>query len=120
MSNRTLRINELIQRELGAYLHTKYQEEAVAITVSGVEVAPDLKTGRIYIAVIGDEDFAGARMKWLRGKAGEIRRELARRVVLKHTPEWTFVLDKAHVRSSRVLQILDELAEEEKKRSASS
>ena len=36
MSNRTIRINELIQRELGSYLHTKYQEDAVAITVSGV------------------------------------------------------------------------------------
>ncbi len=52
MSNRTIRINELIQRELGAYLHTRYQDEAVAITVSGVEVAPDLKTGKIFISIM--------------------------------------------------------------------
>ena len=116
MSNRLIRINELIQRELGAYLHTRYQEEAVAVTISGVEVAPDLKTGRIFISVIGDDDYATGRMKWLRSKAGEIRSELARRVVLKHTPAWTYVLDKAHVRSNRVLGILDEIAAEEKRK----
>jgi ribosome-binding factor A len=119
MSNRTIRINELIQRELGSYLHTRYQEESVAITVSSVEVAPDLKTGRIYLSIIGDEVFAAGRMKWLRSKASEIRRELGQRVVLKHTPAWTYVLDKAHVRSNRVLGILDEIAEQEKRKASS-
>ncbi len=118
MSNRTIRINELIQRELGAYLHTRYQDEAVAITVSGVEVAPDLKTGKIFISIIGDEATATSRMKWLRSKAQEIRSELARRVVLKHTPAWTYVLDRAHVRSNRVLGILDEIAEQERRKAA--
>lgn len=114
MSNRTIRINELIQRELGSYLHTRYQDESVAITISGVEVAPDLKTGRIFLSIIGDETFAAGRMKWLRSKAGEIRKELGQRVVLKHTPEWTYVLDQAHVRSNRVLGILDDIARKEK------
>ena len=118
MSNRLIRINELVQRELGSYLHTKYQEEAVAITVSAVEVAPDLKTGRIFIAVIGDDAYAAGRMKWLRSKAGELRSELGRRVILKHTPAWTYVLDKAHVRSTRVLGILDEIAAQEQSRPA--
>lgn len=114
MSNRTIRINELIQRELGSFLHTKYQEESVAITISGVEVAPDLKTGRIFVSILGDEDVQAKRMKWLRSKGSEIRRELGHRVVLKHTPEWFYVLDQAHVRSNRVLQILDEISEREK------
>ena len=118
MSNRLIRINELVQRELGSYLHTKYQEEAVAITVSAVEVAPDLKTGRIFIAVIGDDAYAAGRMKWLRSKAGELRSELGRRVILKHTPAWTYVLDKAHVRSTRVLGILDEIAAQKQSRPA--
>jgi ribosome-binding factor A len=114
MSNRTIRINELIQRELGDYLHKKYRTESVAITVTGAEVAPDLKTGKIFISIFGDEDAAEEKMKWLRKKAGEIRRELARRVVLKHTPEWTYVRDTATVRGNRVLQILDDITESEK------
>ena len=48
MSNRPLRIGELVQRELGDYLRKRYRSEAVTVTVTGVEVAPVLKTGRIY------------------------------------------------------------------------
>lgn len=109
MSNRTIRIGELAQRELGAYLHTKYQTETVTITVSGVDVAPDLKTGKIYFLILGDEEAAEEKMRWLRGKAGEIRRELARRVQIKHSPDWTFVLDRSTQRGNRVLELLDEI-----------
>lgn len=109
MSNRTVRIAELVQRELGSYLHTKYQAETVAVTVAGAEVAPDLKTGRIFFAILGDEAAAEERLRWLLQKRGEIRRELARRVPLKHTPEWTFVLDRSTQRGNRVLELLDEL-----------
>jgi|SRR5690606_34277195 len=113
MSNRTIRIAELVQRELGAYLHTKYQSEAVTITVSGAEVAPDLKTGRIFFSILGSDDEVDARMRWLRGKASEIRRELARRVQIKHSPEWTYVLDRSTQRGNRVLELLDELESKE-------
>ena len=45
MSNRTIRVNELIQRELGDILHRRYQSETVAITITEVRVAPDLRDG---------------------------------------------------------------------------
>lgn len=115
MSNRTIRIAELVQRELGAYLHTKYQTETVAITVAGVEVAPDLKTGRIFFSILGDDLQAEEKMGWLRRRAGEIRRELARRVQLKHSPEWQFQLDRSTQRGNRVLEILDQISEGERK-----
>ena len=47
MSNRTLRVNELIQRELGDILRRRYQSEAVAVTITEVRVAPDLRDGRV-------------------------------------------------------------------------
>lgn len=115
MSNRTIRIAELVQRELGAYLHTKYQSEAVAITVSGVDVAPDLKTGKIYFSIFGDDLAAEENMRWLNRKAGEIRRELARRVQIKHSPQWLFVLDRSTQRGNRILEILDEIEGKEGK-----
>lgn len=113
MSNRTIRVAELIQRELGSYLHTKYQAETVAITVAGVEVAPDLKTGRIFFSVLGDDAAAEDRMRWLNRKSGEIRRELARRVQTKHSPQWVFLLDRSTERGNRILELLDEIAEQE-------
>jgi ribosome-binding factor A len=113
MSNRTIRIAELVQRELGLFLHTKYQSEAVTITVAGVEVSPDLKTGKIYFSILGDEAAAEGRLRWLKQKAGEIRRELAHRVKIKHSPEWTFLLDQATPRGNRILGLLDDLARQE-------
>ena len=46
MSNRTLRINELVQREISAYLHTRYQGEAVRIPITAVVVSPALRDAR--------------------------------------------------------------------------
>jgi ribosome-binding factor A len=120
MSNRTIRIAELVQRELGAYLHTKYKQEAVTITVSGVEVAPDLKTGKIFYSVFGDEAHVSDRFRWLLRKRAEIRRELAQRVRIKHAPDWVFHLDEAVERGNKVLDILDDLAREEKTKGESS
>ncbi len=109
MSNRTIRIAELVQRELGSYLHTRYQQEAVTITVSGVQVAPDLKTGKIFYSILGDEEMVNDRFRWLLRKRSEIRRELAQRIQIKHAPDWVFLMDEAVERGNRVLEIMDKL-----------
>lgn len=109
MSNRIIRINALVQRELSAYLRKHYPREAATITISGVEVASDLKTGKVYITVIGTPEEAVARHTWLVRRAVELRKEIGRQVVLKWTPELTYILDGTPERASRVLQILDEI-----------
>lgn len=116
MSNRTTRIAELVQRELGSYLHTRYKDEAVTITVAGVQVAPDLRTGKIFFSVIGDESVVDDRFRWLVRHRAEIRRELARRVQIKHAPDWVFQLDQTVQRGNRVLDMLDEIERAEKDR----
>ena len=113
MSNRTIRIAELVQRELGAYLHTKYKQETVAITVAGVQVAPDLKTGKIFYSIFGDEETVNDRFRWLLRKRAEIRRELAQRIQIKHAPDWVFLMDEAVERGNRVLEILDQIESSE-------
>ncbi|WP_221029162.1 30S ribosome-binding factor RbfA [Actomonas aquatica] len=114
MSNRTIRIAELVQRELGSYLHTKYKQEAVAITVADVEVAPDLKTGKIYFSILGDEATVDERFRWLLRKRAELRKVLAQRIKIKFAPDWVFLIDQAVERGNRVLDLLDDLAREEK------
>mgnify|MGYP003635617471 CR=1 FL=1 len=113
MSNRTVRIAELVQRELGDFLHTRYRSEAVMITVTGVEVAPDLKTGRIFFGVLGNEAIIEEKMAWLQGRRAEIRRELAKRIPIKHSPAWELHLDHAAERGSRILNLLDEIETKE-------
>lgn len=114
MSNRLIRINELIQRELSSFLRKRYQSEAAAITISGVDIAQDLKTAKVYISVIGDEEAAKRGLEWMEKHSGELRREVGRNVVIKWTPSLVYVLDTATLRGNRVLNILDEISEKEK------
>lgn len=113
MSNRTIRINELVQREISDYLRKRYQSESAAITITSVDVSPDLRTGRVYIGVIGSDEFATDRLRWLRQHAEEIRREIGRRVILKWNPKWDYVLDDSGERGARILRVLHEIEQRE-------
>ena len=109
MSNRTIRVNELVQRELSAILHQRYQSETVAVTIIEVRVSPDLRDARVFVSVVGDEETATQKLRWLRGRATEIRNELGRRVVLKFLPKFEYLLDQSAVRGTRIIQMLDKL-----------
>ncbi len=109
MSNRTLRVNELIQREISDILRKRYQTESVTMTVTEVRVSPDLRDGRVFVSVIGDEANAEKKIQWLRGVAADIREELGRRIILKYLPRFEYLLDASAVRGARILQMLDEI-----------
>lgn len=114
MSNRTVRVNALVQREISDILRQRYQSEAVALTVTEVRVSPDLREARVFVAIVGSEDFAVERLRWLRRQARAIREELGRRIVLKFLPRVEYVLDKSAARSARLSTLLDELDREGK------
>ncbi len=109
MSNRTVRINELVQRELNGILRRRYQVESIAITITEVRVAPDLHDGKVRVAIVGDEAAVEKGMVWLRRKAPEIREELGRLITLKFLPKLVYSLDETTPRSARVLAMLDDL-----------
>lgn len=109
MSNRIVRINELVQREVSDILRRRHADEAVAMTITEVRVAPDLREGRVFVAIVGEPDTVTERLRWLRRLAPEIRRELGRRIVLKYLPRFTYVLDETSAHAARVLQALDEI-----------
>lgn len=118
MSTRTLRVNELIQRELSAILRTDYKDEAMTITVTGVSVSPDLHEGKVFIAVTGEQEEESKALRWLKKNTQELRFELGRRIVLKHMPKFTFQVDISTERGNRILSVLDEIAAQDKARAA--
>jgi ribosome-binding factor A len=109
VSNRIVRINELVQREISDILRRRFTSESVAITVSEVRIAPDLRDGRVFVAILGDDAEVAGRFRWLQKKSAEIRAELAKRIVLKFIPHLTYVLDKSSDRAARVLHALDQI-----------
>ena len=109
MSNRTVRVNELVQREISDVLRKRYQSESVAITISEVRVSPDLRDARVFVSIVGDEEHAEKKLRWIRSKAADIREEVGRRIILKYLPKFEYVLDKSALRSARIMEVLEEI-----------
>ena len=113
MSNRTLRVNELLQRELSDILRKYYQSESVALTITEIRVAPDLRDARVFVSVIGDEDELERKLRWLRAHSKEFRHELGRRVVLKYMPKFEYIADHSTEQGARILKVLEEIEPKE-------
>ena len=114
-STRILRVNELIQRELSNLLRRRYTADTAAITITAVEVTPDTRQGKVFVSITGDEEQTEAGLKWLRKHAKDLRFALGEIIILKHMPVLTYELDTVTDRGNRILGILDEIAEREKK-----
>ena len=115
MSNRLLRVNELLQREISAFLHQRYSSESVAITITGVEITGDLREAKIYYSVIGGEPEAKKAGKWLVSRRDEIRGTVAKNVVIRHVPLLAFVHDNHAPRTLRIEALLSEIDRSGKK-----
>jgi ribosome-binding factor A len=109
MSNRLLRVNELLQREISAFLHQRYSSESVAVTITGVQITGDLREAKVYYSVLGTDAEAVRAGKWLRGRRAEIRATVAKQVVLRHIPLLSFVHDNHAPRTLRIEQLLTEI-----------
>ncbi|MCI9171073.1 MAG: 30S ribosome-binding factor RbfA [Lawsonibacter sp.] len=105
-SNRMGRINEEVQRELAALIpNVKDPRVSGMISVTAVDVTPDLKFAKVYISVLDQEDN-GQVLKGLKSAAGYLRRELGRALNLRHTPELTFFQDDSMSKGAHILEML--------------
>ena len=88
------RINDEVRKALAAIVRDVKDPRISPLTsITGTEVAPDLKTCKVYVSVYGDSEAGVKTMDGLKSASRFIRGELARKVNLRHTPELTFVLD---------------------------
>ena len=96
-SIKNTRVNVEVQRDLSSIIRGGIKDPRVApwTSVVAAEVAPDLKTCKVYISVLGDEKAQQETIKGLTSAEGYIRRELARTLNLRNTPEIRFILDQS-------------------------
>ena len=96
-SMKNMRINGEVQRELSNIIRSEVKDPRIApmTSVVAVEVAPDLKSCKAWISVLGDEEVRKSTIEGLKSAEGYIRRELARTINLRNTPDITFVMDQS-------------------------
>ena len=116
-SIKNTRVNAEVQRELSNILRGGIKDPRVApmTSVVAVEVAPDLKTCKAYISVLGDEKMHHDTIKGLQIAEGYIRRELAHTVNMRNTPEIKFIIDQSIEYGVNISRKIDEVTRDLKK-----
>jgi ribosome-binding factor A len=110
MKNRLDRVNELMKRELDTLIRREVKMPAALVTVQEVDVAPDLKHATVWIGIIAPKEQQYASMARLHDARKQLQGQLAKRVILKFTPQLHFKLDEGTgERGDRVLNIISEL-----------
>ncbi len=110
-SVKNTRINEEVMRELSNIIRLEVKDPRISpvTSVVSVEVAPDLKTCKAYISVLGDDEAVKKTIEGLKSSAGFIRRELAHRINLRNTPEITFISDQSIAYAVKMSKLIDEV-----------
>lgn len=114
-SIKNTRINMEVQRELSEIIRTEVKDPRLSsamTSVVSVEVSPDLKYCKAFISVLGDEETCKSVQEGLNSAVGYIRRELARRVNLRNTPEIKFVLDQSIQYGVTMSKLIDDVTKD--------
>lgn len=106
---------EVLKRELGMIIRRELEFENTLVTVSGVDITPDLKQAHVFISALGSPAGRRKAMESLEEHRVMFQTELSRRVHIKHTPHLHFRLDEAIERGSRIITLMDELGLTEEK-----
>jgi ribosome-binding factor A len=112
-SIKNTRINGEVQRVLAEIIRGEIKDPRISplTSVVEVEVAPDLKTCKAWISVLGNEEQGKATIEGLKSAAGFIRRQLAKEINLRNTPD-TFVLDQSIAYGVSMSHRIDEVMAE--------
>ena len=96
-SVKNLRVNGEVQRVLAEIIRGEIKDPRISpwTSVVAVEVAPDLKSCKAWISVLGNEEVRENTLQGLKSAEGFIKRQLAKTINLRNTPEITFVMDQS-------------------------
>jgi ribosome-binding factor A len=107
---RAARLNEQLKRELSDFIRTQVRDPRVGlVTITGVEVAADLGSARVFIRTSGDQSDLDATLEGLTAAAPFLRASLGRVLHIRKTPELRFQTDRSMEASLRIEKILSEV-----------
>ena len=120
MSQRPTRVGEQIREDLTELITREVHDPGVGfITITRVDVTPDLQQARVYYTSLGDDKARRETRRALERASPFLRRQLGRRLRLRRIPELQFFYDESIERHDRIERILQELDSERAARAAS-
>ena len=106
---RMRRINEVLREVVGAAISGELSDPRIGfVTVTSVETSPDLRTAKVFVSVLGDDDEREATLEGLRSSHGVLQSRIAAETRMKRTPTLTFHYDDTVERGVRITELLEE------------
>jgi len=113
---RSDKVADLIQKEISEMLVRSIKDPRVGfVTITRVSVSDDCRLARVYFSVMGTVAEKERSMKGLDSAKGYVRRELGRRMTLKHVPEIVFKFDPSIEYAIHLGEVFDHLQQEREK-----
>tara|TARA_B100000809_G_C15113226_1_gene521414 strand:- start:777 stop:1169 length:393 start_codon:yes stop_codon:yes gene_type:complete len=111
-SRRVLKVAEAVREVVSMAILTDLQDPRISgVTVTFVEVTPDLREAKVHVSIRGDENQQRLSLHGLRSAAGYLQQKVGNRIETRYTPKLRFELDLGVKKSLEITRILDELAQ---------
>jgi ribosome-binding factor A len=109
------RVNQLVREEISHMIQRELKDPRLGfVTVTEVAVAPDLRSAKVFVSVLGDDAQWKGSLAALQSARGFIRNWLAPRLRLRAVPDLTFLPDRSMAHAAHIQTVLERLREEEK------
>lgn len=109
VSRRVERFNEQLKREITLIVRGEVKDPRIGmVTVTGVEVSPDLSVARVYVSIFGEDEVKEESLEGLHAAAPFIRTELGKRLRVRRVPELRFELDRSIEYAMKIERLLGE------------
>lgn len=107
-SRRVLKAAEAIREVVGMAILADLQDPRIAgVTVTRVEVSPDMRHAKVYVSVMGDDKAQQLCLHGLQSAAGFLQQKVAKRIDTRYTPRITFELDMGVKKSIAIARLLE-------------
>ena len=109
-SVKNTRINSEVHKIIAELIRSEVKDPRIPAftSVTDVEVAPDLKTCKVWVSMFGNEEEKKEGLKGLKSAEGYMKRELARQLNLRNTPELRFILDSSIEYGNHMAQLIEQ------------
>ena len=107
------KVNQLVKREISNIIQREIADPRLRfVTITAVEVSPDLHVARVSFSVLGDDKRVVEAEEALEHAKGYLRKLVGKRVILRYTPALEFVYDDSIAYGARIEQTLEEIKKE--------
>ncbi|WP_149400092.1 30S ribosome-binding factor RbfA [Dictyobacter arantiisoli] len=116
-AHRQEKLGELMASDLSELIRTRVKDPRVGFaSITRVEVSGDLRHAKVFVSVMGTPEEQAETMQGLKNARGFLRHELATRLTLRYMPEIGFKLDNSIEEGARILNLINQVAEEDREK----